>query len=160
MHGRRSIVHVPPGPRLVAATAGRLELVGDGRTVLVPLDGGPNEVLRPAATLSPPAPEDERMNLDEVGALALGHTGVRRKGTEARPAWYVEDRLVVRWLDPTSVVVRSGLAEREELLAAHPATFSVPPRFERHEMVVVELPGADPAAVADAIARAVERQRR
>ncbi len=100
------------------------------------------------------------MDLEEVGRLALAHEGVKRKGTEARPAWYVDDRLVVRWLDPTSVVVRAGFAGRERLLADHPDTFGVPPRFESHHMVVVELEHADPAAVARAVSEAVELQRR
>ena len=94
------------------------------------------------------------MDLEEVGRLALAHEGVKRKGTEARPAWYVDDRLVVRRLDPTSVVIRSGFAERERLLADHPDT------FESHMMVVVELDLADPVAVARAISEAVELQRR
>jgi hypothetical protein len=100
------------------------------------------------------------VDLDEVGRLALAHEGVKRKGTEARPAWYVDDRLVVRLLDPSSVVVRAGFAQRERLLADHPDTFGVPPRFESHMMVVVELDRADPAAVARAITEAVELQRR
>ena len=100
------------------------------------------------------------MELEDVGRLALAHDGVKRKGTESRPAWYVDDRLVVRWLDPTSVVIRSGFAARERLLADHPDTFGVPPRFESHMMVVVELDRADPDAVARAISEAVALQRR
>ena len=100
------------------------------------------------------------MDLEEVGRLALTHEGVKRKGTEARPAWYVDDRLVVRRLDPTSVVVRAGFAARERLLEDHPDTFGVPPRFESHMMVVVELDRADPDAVARAVSEAVELQRR
>src|SRR5205085_2589262 len=100
------------------------------------------------------------MELEDVGRLALEHEGVKRKGTEARPAWYVDDRLVVRWLDPTSVVIRSGFTERERLLEVHPGTFGVPPRFESHMMVVVELDDADPEAVRRAITEAVELQRR
>jgi hypothetical protein len=100
------------------------------------------------------------VELEEVGRLALTHRGVKRKGTEARPAWYVDDRLVVRKLDDTSVVIRAGSAPRERLLADHPETFSVPPRFESHHMVVVELAYADPAAVARAISEAVTLQRR
>ena len=100
------------------------------------------------------------MDLDDVGRLALEHVGVKRKGTEAHPKWYVHDRLVVRWLDPTSVVIRSGFAQRERLLADHPDTFGVPPQFESHMMVVVELGRADPDAVARAISEAVELQRR
>jgi hypothetical protein len=100
------------------------------------------------------------VDLEDVGRLALEHDGVKRKGTEARPAWYVDDRLVVRWLDPSSVVVRAGFRARERLLADHPDTFGVPPRFESHMMVVVELEHADPQAVARAISEAVELQRR
>ena len=100
------------------------------------------------------------MDLDDIHRLATAHRGVKRKGTEACPAWYVDDRLVVRWLDPTSVVVRAGFTERERLLADHPETFGVPPRFESHMMVVVELEHADPAAVARAINEAVALQRR
>jgi hypothetical protein len=100
------------------------------------------------------------VDLEDVGRLAEQHAGVKRKGTEARPAWYVDDRLVVRRQDPTSVVIRSGFAQRERLLTDHPDTFGVPPRFESHMMVVVELDRADPAAVARAISEAVELQRR
>ena len=47
------------------------------------------------------------------------------------------------------MVVRAGFRARERLLADHPDTFGVPPRFESHMMVVVELEHADPQAVAD-----------
>jgi hypothetical protein len=100
------------------------------------------------------------VDLEDVGRLALSHPGVKRKGTATRPAWYVDDRLVVRWLDPTSVVIRSGFRARERLVADHPNTFAVPPRFESHMMVVVELGPADPAAVARAVSEAVALQRR
>jgi hypothetical protein len=100
------------------------------------------------------------VDLEDVGRLALAHDGVRRKGTAARPAWYVDDRLVVRQLDATSVVIRAGFTARERLLADHPETFGVPPRFESHRMVVVELDRADPAAVARAVGEAVALQRR
>jgi hypothetical protein len=100
------------------------------------------------------------VNLDDVDRIARAHEGVKRKGTETRPAWYVDDRLVVRWLDPTSVVVRSSFAARERLLDDHPETFTLPPRFEAHMKVVVELDRADPDALARGIAEAVELQRK
>jgi hypothetical protein len=100
------------------------------------------------------------MDLDDVGRLAEAHQGVKRKGTAERPKWYVEDRLVVRWLDPGAIVIRSAFAARERLVADHPDTFGVPPRFEAHMMVVVELDRSDPEAVARAIAEAVALQRR
>ena len=34
------------------------------------------------------------VDLDDVDRIARSHEGVKRKGTEARPAWYVDDRLV------------------------------------------------------------------
>lgn len=92
--------------------------------------------------------------------IARSHDGVKRKGTESRPKWYVDDRLVVRWLDETSVVVRSDFAARERLLADHPGTFTLPPRFESHMMVVVELADADSDALARGISEAVDLQRR
>lgn len=100
------------------------------------------------------------MDLDDVDRIARAHAGVKRKGTEARPAWYVDDRLVVRRLDETSVVLRSDFGARERLLADHPGTFGVPPRFESHMMVVVELPHADPEAFARAVSEAVALQRK
>ncbi len=100
------------------------------------------------------------MDLDDLGRLAISHDGVKSKGTESRPAWYFNNRLVARWLDPTSVVIRSDFPDRERLVADHPETFSVPPKFESHMMVVVELDRADPDAVARALSEAVELQRR
>jgi hypothetical protein len=100
------------------------------------------------------------VNLDDVHRIATAHPGVKRKGTEQRPAWYVDDRLVVRWLDETSVVVRAGFAQRERLLADHPDTFTLPPRFESHMMVVVELDRADSDALGRGISEAVDLQRR
>jgi hypothetical protein len=100
------------------------------------------------------------VDLDDVDRLARSHEGVKRKGTEAKPAWYVDDRLVVRWLDETSVVLRAGFEARERLLEEHPGTFTLPPRFESHMKVVVELDRADEGALARGISEAVELQRR
>ena len=56
------------------------------------------------------------MTLDEVGAYAESLPLVKRKGTESRPAWYVDDRLVVRLHDPNTLVIRVPLSKRESLL--------------------------------------------
>ena len=48
---------------------------------------------------------------DEVGRYAESLPQVKRKGTEARPAWYVHDRLVVRLQDPSTLVIRVPLSE-------------------------------------------------
>jgi hypothetical protein len=100
------------------------------------------------------------MTLDEVGGYAESLTGVKRKGTRARPAWYVRDRLVVRLHDPQTVVIRVPLSRREALLQAHPETFGVPPRMESHHKVEAYLDLADPAAVREAIDLAWRMQRR
>ena len=85
---------------------------------------------------------------------------VKRKGTESRPAWYVDDRLVVRLHDPKTLVIRVPLSKRESLLESYPETFGVPPRMEAHHKVEAYLDRAPPRAVRTAIELAWEMQRR
>ena len=99
------------------------------------------------------------MTLDEVGAYAESLPLVKRKGTESRPAWYVRDRLVVRFQDHDTVVIRVPLSQRERLLVTYPDSFGVPPRMEAHHKVEAYLDRADPAAVHEAIDLAWEMQR-
>jgi hypothetical protein len=99
------------------------------------------------------------MTPDEVGEYAESLAGVRRKGTEERPGWYVDDRLVARLSDPTTLVVRVPLSEREALLQAHPGTFGVPPRMESHHKVEAYLDRAEPAGVRAAVRLAWELQK-
>ena len=96
---------------------------------------------------------------DEVDDYARSLPGCKRKGTEARPAWSVDDRLVARLVDPGELLVRASFAGRERLVAEHPDTFGVPPRYERHLKVQALLDG-DADAVRDAIRAAWEMQRR
>ena len=100
------------------------------------------------------------MTPDDVGRYAESLHGVKRKGTETRPAWYVDDRLVVRLHDPDTLVIRVPLSRREALLDAYPETFGVPPRMEAHHKVEAYLDRADPDAVRTAIDLAWEMQRR
>jgi hypothetical protein len=100
------------------------------------------------------------VTLDEVGSYAESLPGVKRKGTAARPAWYVNDRLVVRLDQPDTLVVRVPLHRREALLEAHPESFGVPPRMEAHHKVEAYLDRAQPEAVRAAIDLAWEMQRR
>ena len=58
------------------------------------------------------------MTPDEVGEYAESLPGVKRKGTATRPGWYVDDRLVARLADPTTLVVRVPLDGREALLSS------------------------------------------
>ena len=100
------------------------------------------------------------MTPDEVGEYAEQLPGVKRKGTESRPGWYVDDRLVARLSDPVTLVVRVPLSEREALLSSYPASFGVPPRMESHHKVEAYLDRADPEGVRAAVRLAWELQRR
>jgi len=100
------------------------------------------------------------MTPEEVGQYAESLPRVRRKGTNSRPAWYVDDRLVVRLQDPQTVVIRVPLSRRESLLETYPDTFGVPPRMEAHHKVEAYLERAQPRAVRDAIDLAWDMQRR
>lgn len=95
----------------------------------------------------------------EVDAFARSLPGCKRKGTATRPAWYVDDRLVARLVDPGELLVRAAFDERERLVADHPETFGVPPRYEKHLKVQALLSG-DAAAICAAIRAAWELQRR
>jgi len=97
---------------------------------------------------------------EEVGRYAESLPQVKRKGTEARPAWYVDDRLVVRLQDASTLVIRVPLSERESLLATYPDSFGVPPRMEAHHKLEAYLERADPHAVRAAIDLAWQMQRK
>jgi hypothetical protein len=100
------------------------------------------------------------VTLDDVARYAESLPGVKRKGTPARPAWYVRDRLVVRLHDADTLVIRVPMDEREPLLDAYPETFGVPPAMEAHHKVEAYLQQAEPHAVRTAVRLAWEMQRR
>lgn len=100
-----------------------------------------------------------RVTLDDIDQFATSLDGCKRKGHSGRVAWYVDDRLVVRQDEPGTVLVRVGFEDRERLLAAHPDTFGVPPRWEAHRKVQAELDG-DADAIREAIRLAWRAQRR
>jgi hypothetical protein len=107
-----------------------------------------------------PRAHPSSMTPDEVGRYAESLAQVKRKGTEARPAWYVQNRLVVRLHDSNTLVIRVPLSRRESLLETYPDSFGVPPRMEAHHLVEAYLDRAQPRAVRTAIALALEMQRR
>ncbi|CAN5658476.1 hypothetical protein BH10ACT10_BH10ACT10_01490 [soil metagenome] len=100
------------------------------------------------------------MTPDEVGRYAESLPQVKRKGTRTRPAWYVQNRLVVRLDDPSTLVIRVPMSSRESLLETYPDSFGVPPRMEAHHKVEAYLDRAQPGAVRAAIDLAWEMQRR
>jgi hypothetical protein len=97
---------------------------------------------------------------DEVARYAESLPQVKRKGTESRPAWYVHDRLVARFHDQSTLVIRVPLSKRESLLETYPDSFGVPPRMEAHHKLEAYLDRASPRAVCRAIDLAWEMQRR
>ena len=100
------------------------------------------------------------MTPDEVGRYAESLQQVRRKGTDALPAWYVQDRLVARLQDSNTLVIRVPMSRRESLLETYPDSFGVPPRMEAHHKLEAYLDRAQPGAVRRAIDLAWEMQRR
>ena len=101
-----------------------------------------------------------QMTPEEVGHYAESLPQVKRKGTEARPAWYVHDRLVVRLHNLHTLVIRVPLSKRESLLEAYPDSFGVPPHMEAHHKVEAYLEHAQPQAIRAAIDLAWDMQRR
>lgn len=99
------------------------------------------------------------MTPDDVAEHAASLPRCKRKGTAARPAWYVDNRLVARLEDSTTLTIRATPAAREELVAAHPETFGVPPAMERHYKVQAVLDHGNDDVVRAAITAAYEYQR-
>ena len=100
------------------------------------------------------------MTPDDVAAHAATLPRCKRKGTAAKPAWYVDDRLVVRLEDATTLTIRCAPQPRERLLAEHPETFGVPPRMEAHHKVQAVLDHGNDDSIRAAITAAYEMQRR
>ncbi len=86
--------------------------------------------------------------------------GVKRKGTTARPAWYVDDRLIARAEEPDRWTIRCDFDLREQLLDAHPSTFGVPPRIDAHQKVEAYLDDGEWTAIRQALDAAWAMQRK
>jgi hypothetical protein len=100
------------------------------------------------------------MDADDVAAHAASLPRCKKKGRPGRPAWYVDDRLVARLEDPTTLTIRASFPQRERLVAAHPETFGVPPAMEKHLKVQAVLDHGNDDAIRDAITAAYALQRR
>ncbi len=100
------------------------------------------------------------MTPEDVAEHAASLPRCKRKGTAAKPAWYVDDRLVARLEDATTLTIRSLPEPRERLLEEHPETFGIPPRMEAHHKVQAVLDHGNDDAIRDAITAAYELQRR
>jgi hypothetical protein len=84
--------------------------------------------------------------------------GVTRRTERGRAVWRYHGRLVARELDRTHIVIRAGFDARDALLQQHQKTFSLPPRFVRHMMIVADLQSGDEEAIAGALAAARDLQ--
>lgn len=102
------------------------------------------------------AADRARRLIDHVESLA----GVKRKGTSARPAWYVDNRLVARAESTDRWIIRCRFDVRERLLTDHPDSFGVRPRMEAHEKVEAYPQEGDLDAIERALDAAWEMQRR
>ncbi|MGG5259614.1 hypothetical protein [Phycicoccus avicenniae] len=96
----------------------------------------------------------------EVEGLLDGLDGVRLKEDPRGRRWCVGQRLVARQVDDSTLLVRCAFGPREELLAAHPETFSVRPELEAHEKVLADVSAGDLGALGAALRAAWEMQRR
>jgi hypothetical protein len=99
------------------------------------------------------------MVIDHVGTLAATLSGVRPTSKEGYAEWRYQGRLVAREMDDRRLVIRCDLDDRDMLLRMFPETFSVPPRYQRHMMIVADLAGGDPGAIEGAIEAAWILQR-
>jgi hypothetical protein len=99
------------------------------------------------------------VEIDDVARLTQALTGVRQSAREGLAEWRYHGRLVARQLDDTHLVIRSDFDQRDALVSRFPATFSVPPRFLNHMMVVADLTTGDDGAIEDALEAAWQLQR-
>jgi hypothetical protein len=100
------------------------------------------------------------MSPDDVAEHAATLPRCKRKGTAARPAWYVDDRLVARLEDTTTLTIRCAPALRDRLTADHPEIFGVPPAVEAHFKVQAVLDHGNDDAIRAAITAAYDLQRK
>jgi hypothetical protein len=98
------------------------------------------------------------VELDDLARLAEALAGVRRTTAEGVAVWRYHGRLVARQLDEAHVVIRADFDYRDSILRQFPETFSVPPRYAKHMMVVADL-GGDAGAIEDALDAAWRLQR-
>ncbi|MFE7226640.1 hypothetical protein ACFU7D_17730 [Nocardioides sp. NPDC057577] len=95
------------------------------------------------------------MTPDEVDAYVATLDGCRHKPR----GWYVNDRLVARHVDATTLLVRVPIEAREALIERWPDAFGIPPRMEAHHKIEAYLDRAAPEAVREAIRLAWDFQR-
>jgi hypothetical protein len=99
------------------------------------------------------------LTIDDVTRLTEALAGVRRTTADGLTQWRYHGRLVARQLDENHVVIRADFDFRASVLHQFPGTFSVPPRYRKHMMIVADLTTGDPGAIEDALEAAWLLQR-
>jgi hypothetical protein len=99
------------------------------------------------------------MEMGDVARLAEGLAGVRRTAPDGLAVWRYHGRLIARQLDDAHLVIRADFDYRDLVLRQFPGTFSVPPRYVKHMMVVADLASGDAGAIEDALEAAWLLQR-
>jgi hypothetical protein len=97
--------------------------------------------------------------MDDAARSAEALAGVRRTTRRGLAEWRYHGRLVARQLDGERLVIRADFDYRDSMLRQFPGTFSVPPRYARHMMVVADLASGDAGAIEDALEAAWQLQR-
>jgi hypothetical protein len=100
------------------------------------------------------------MTLADVGRLVAQLDGVSERRREGLLEWRRRGRLVARQIDDSRIVIRAAFDFRDLLLQSFPETFSVPPRFAKHMMIVADLENGNGDAIEDAVIAAWELQSR
>lgn len=98
------------------------------------------------------------MRLADLRRVASQLDGVRERRRGDLLDWRYRGRLVARQLDGRHVVIRASFDSRAFLLRSFPETFSVPPRYAKHMMIVADLDHGNAAAIEDAVIGAWELQ--
>jgi hypothetical protein len=98
------------------------------------------------------------MNSADVSRLAAQLEGVAEHRRNGLLEWRYHGRLVARQLDHSHVAIRASFDFKDLLLQSFPETFSVPPRYRKHMMIVADLEAGNADAVEDAIIGAWELQ--
>jgi hypothetical protein len=98
------------------------------------------------------------VTLADLSRLADGLEGVTETIRGGKLNWRYRGRLVARQLDEHHVVIRASFDSRDFLERSFPETFSVPPRYAKHMMIVADLTAGNADAIEDAIIGAWELQ--
>jgi hypothetical protein len=98
------------------------------------------------------------LQIDQVARLAEALAGVCRTTAGGLAQWRCHGRLIARQLDDAQVI-RADFDYRDWLLRQLPGTFSVPPRYTKHMMVVLDLARGEAGAIEDALEAVWQLQR-